>query len=54
MLVVTTHIYMYTYFHLLLPPFKFEEDTYASEEEAERVKQRLAKARALDKEKYGE
>lgn len=33
---------------------KYVEDTYASEEEAERVKQRLAKARALDKEKYGE
>ena len=33
---------------------KYVEETYESEEEAEKVKQRLAKARALDKAKYGD
>lgn len=33
---------------------KYEEDVYESEEEAEMIKRRLEKARALDKEKYGE
>jgi len=33
---------------------KYVEDVYESAEEAERVKQRLAKARALDKAKYGD
>ena len=33
---------------------KYVEDTFESEEEAERARRRLEKARALDKEKYGE
>ncbi len=33
---------------------KYVEDVYESDEEAERVKRRLEKARALDREKYGE
>ncbi len=33
---------------------KYVEDVYESDEEAEKVKQRLAKARALDKAKYGD
>ena len=33
---------------------KYVEDTFESEEEAEKARRRLEKARALDKEKYGE
>lgn len=33
---------------------KYVEETYESEEEAEKAKQRLAKARAMDKAKYGD
>ena len=33
---------------------KYVEETYESDEEAEKIRRRLEKARALDKEKYGE